>query len=246
MSTFVGSLPRVNWLDRPLAAFDLETTGTDPEEDRIVTASVALVGAGLDPDATDWLVDPGIEIPAKATEVHKITTEMARAEGRDPAEAVSEITELLAAYLKEGYPVVAFNARYDLTMLDRESRRHGVEPLVDMVGDSFQLLVLDPLILDKQQDPYRRGKRKLTDLCALYGVELTEAHAANADALAAARLAWRLGRDNPEFGELDLPTLHENQIEWARAQAESLQRFFDEQGRNETVETEWPLVSLRS
>lgn len=234
----------MDWLDRPLAAFDLETTGTDPEEDRIVTASVALVGAGLDTEATDWLVDPGIEIPEQATEVHKITTEMARAEGREPVEAVAEITALLAGYLNEDYPVVAFNARYDLTMLDRESRRHGVEPLVEVVGGPSGLLVLDPLILDKQQDPYRRGKRKLTDLCALYGVELTEAHAANADALAAARLAWRLGRDNPEFGSLDLPTLHENQIEWARAQAESLQRFFDEQGRSETVETEWPLVSL--
>lgn len=235
----------MEWLERPLAAFDLETTGTDPEEDRIVTASVALVGAGVDARASDWLVDPGVEIPPKATEVHKITTEMARAEGRPPVEAVAEITELLASYLNDDYPVVAFNARYDLTMLDREARRHELEPLVEMVGGATGLLVLDPLILDKQQDPYRPGKRKLTDLCALYGVELTEAHAASADALAAARLAWRLGKSNPEFGELDLPTLHESQIEWARGQAESLQKFFDEQGRSETVETEWPLVSWR-
>jgi DNA polymerase-3 subunit epsilon len=102
---------------------------------------------------------------------------------------------------------------------------------------------LDPLILDKQHDPYRAGKRKLTDLCALYEIELTEAHAAHADALAAARLAWRLGNRDPEFGEADLPTLHEKQIGWARSQAEGLQEYFDRQGKDETVETEWPLVS---
>ena len=235
----------MDWLERPLAAFDLETTGTDPEEDRIVTASVALVGANTETEAHDWLVDPGIEIPQGATDVHKITTEMARAEGRPSPEAVGEITQLLASYLNEGFPIVAFNARYDLTMLDRESRRHGLEPLVEMVGGPSGLLVIDPLVLDKQQDPYRRGKRKLTDLCSFYGVELTEAHAASADALAAARLAWKLGNSNPEFGEADLPTLHEQQVDWARQQAESLQKFFDEQGRSETVETEWPLVAWR-
>ena len=233
----------MDWLDRPLAAFDLETTGTNPEEDRIVTASVALVGANTETEAHDWLVDPGIEIPQGATDVHKITTEMARAEGRPSPEAVEEITRLLASYLNEDFPIVAFNARYDLTMLDRESRRHGLEPLVEMVGGPSGLLVIDPLVLDKQQDPYRRGKRKLTDLCAFYEIELTEAHAAHADALAAARLAWKLGKGNPEFGGADLPTLHENQVAWARSQGESLQRYFDEQGRDETVDVEWPLVS---
>lgn len=226
-----------------MAAFDLETTGTDPEEDRIVTASVALVGAGMEPEASDWLVDPGIEIPEGATRIHKITTQMAREEGRAAPEAVAEITTLLAAYLNEDYPIVAFNARYDLTMLDREARRHGIEPLVELVGSPMGLIVLDPLILDKQVDPYRPGKRKLTDLCQHYGVELDQAHASNADALAAARLAWRLGSENPELGETDLPTLHESQIEWAKLQAEGLQKFFDEKGLDEKVETEWPLVT---
>ena len=234
----------MEWLAEPLAAFDLETTGTDPEEDRIVTASVALVGADRETAATEWLVDPGIEIPEGATRVHKVTTEMARAEGRPAPEAVEEITGLLTEYLQQDYPIVAFNARYDLTMLDREARRYGVTPLVEAVGGPAGLLVVDTLILDKQFDPYRKGKRKLTDLCAFYGIELTEAHAAHADALAAARLAWKLVKANPEFGEVDLPTLHENQVEWARAQAVSLQEWFDSQGKSEVVQIEWPLVSL--
>lgn len=233
----------MEWLERPLAAFDLETTGTDPEVDRIVTASVALVGAGREPEVNDWLVDPGIEIPEGATRIHKITTEMAREGGRASADAVAEITGLLARYLNEDYPIVAFNARFDLTMLDREARRHGVEPLVEMVGGPMGLVVLDPLILDKQIDPYRPGKRKLTDLCAHYGVALDHAHASNADALAAARLAWRLGSTNPELGETDLPTLHESQIEWAKGQAEGLQKYFDDKGLDEKVEIEWPLVT---
>ncbi|MFM9054770.1 MAG: hypothetical protein ACKOQ5_08000 [Solirubrobacterales bacterium] len=74
-------------------------------------------------------------------------------------------------------------------------------------------------------------------------MELDQAHASNADALAAARLAWRLGSENAELGETDLPTLHESQIEWAKLQAEGLQKFFDEKGLDEKVETEWPLVT---
>ena len=48
--------------------------------------------------------------------------------------------------------------------------------------------VLDPRVLDKHIDPYRRGGRKLTDLCAHYKVALDGAHSADADAIAACRV----------------------------------------------------------
>lgn len=232
----------MNWFDGRLAAFDIETTGTDTENDRIVTAAVSLVNGNEDTVSHSWLVDPGVEIPAEATAVHKITTERARSEGVPAPEAVEEITSILAEALADAIPVIAFNARFDLTILDREARRHGIEPLVERVGGPDGLLVIDPYVLDKQVNRFRKGRRNLSLLCEAYTVPLVDAHAADADALAAARLAWRMGRNYPELGEMEIFELHESQIAWALEQAVSLQRYFDEQGRAERVEGAWPVV----
>lgn len=234
----------MNWFDGRLAAFDIETTGTSVENDRIVTAAVSLVGGGEDSASFNWLVDPGVDIPAEATAVHKITNEMVRKQGAPAAEAVEEITGILSEALDSAVPIVAFNARFDLTILDREARRHGVVPLVDRVGGPDGMLVVDPYVLDKQVNKFRKGRRNLTILCDDYKVPLTDAHAADADALAAARLAWRMGRNFPELGEMELFELYENQISWAAEQASDLQAYFASNGRHERVEGAWPLVPV--
>ena len=232
----------MNWFEGRLAAYDIETTGTDTEDDRIVTAAVSIVGGGQQSESRTWLVDPGVEIPADATSVHGITTEKARSEGQTAASAVAEITDVLARAVAEDIPIVAFNARFDLTILDREARRHGVEPLIEVVGGPEGLLVIDPYVLEKKINKFRKGGRTLSILCEDYEIPLTDAHAADADALAAARLAWKLGRINAELSDYDLPTLHEDQIAWADEQGRSLQEYFDSQGRAEKVQTVWPLV----
>lgn len=220
----------------------METTGVDPESDRIVTAAVSVVGDGLAAEHLSWLVDPGIDIPAGATSVHGITTERARAEGRSPDEAVDEITTALADQLQQGVPAIAFNARFDLTILDREARRHGIQPLLDRVGGSDGMLVVDPYVLDRQFDRFRRGKRTLGAVCEHYRVALDEVHAATADALAAARLAFRLGATVTELRDIDLGVLHREQVSWAAEQAASLEEYFRQQGRDEHVEGAWPII----
>lgn len=232
----------MDWHSGPFAAFDIESTGTDTENDRIVTAAVTVVGAGREAESHSWLVDPGIEIPAEATAVHRITTEQAQREGVPAARAVREMIELLASLLADDIPVIAFNARFDLTMLDREARRYGATPLVDRVGGPDGLLVIDPYVIDKHYHPFRKGRRTLSVLCEDFRVPLEEAHAADADALAAARLVWKLARRYEDLGSFDLPTLHDAQVGWALEQADSLQQYFDGQGRNERVAREWPLV----
>lgn len=234
----------MSWRLGRLAAFDIETTGIDPERDRIVTAAVSLVGAAIESEHHAWLVDPGIEIPAGASAVHGISTEQARAEGIDAGIAVEQITCVLARYLRDGTPIVAFNARFDLTILDREARRHGVRPLVDRVGGVEGLIVVDPFVLDKQVDRYRPGKRTLEAVCEHYDIRLDQAHAANADALAAARVAYRLASRVAELGDADLRRLHVQQVEWAAQQAASLRDYFAEMGRSERVEGAWPIVPL--
>lgn len=180
----------VPWWQRRMVAFDVETTGTDPEHARIVQAAVALVGGGEETRSWSMLVDPGVEIPPETTKVHGITTEMVREHGRQPVDVLVAIVEALTIARDAGCVVVAFNARFDLTVLDRELLRRGL-PGRELLRD---LLVVDPFVLDKHLVRYRSGKRGLLELCTAYDVLLEGEHDATFDAIAAARLAYRMGQ----------------------------------------------------
>lgn len=182
------------WYEGPLAAFDTETTGVDVETDRIVSAAVVVQdAAGTRPRVSRWLVNPGVPVPAGATAVHGLTDEHLQRNGRWPAPVMFEIAEALAEQAVAGRPLVVMNAPFDLTLLDRELRRHRASSL-DRWFDTSPLLVLDPRVLDKHLDRYRKGRRTLTDLCAHYDVELEGAHDAAADALASLDVVRAVGR----------------------------------------------------
>ncbi|MGW1840809.1 exonuclease domain-containing protein [Streptomyces sp. NPDC002067] len=232
----------MSWHTGRLAGFDLETTGTDPETARIVTASVIQCGGGQGTAPATWIADPGVDIPAEAAAIHGYTTDRARAEGRPASEVVEEVAAALAQTFSDGVPVVAMNARYDFTVLDRECRRHGVPTLLDRYAGSGVWPVIDPYVIDKHVDRYRRGSRKLTALCEHYRVPLDGAHDSAADALAAARVAWRLGSTRPELAAMDLETLHQAQIERAAEQAASLEEYFRRKDPHAVVERAWPLI----
>ncbi len=177
----------MSWHLSPMAAFDLETTGVDPESARIVTATIVKTpGESGDLATRNWLVNPGVPIPAEATKVHGVTDEQAQADGIDPATAAAQILAELDEAWTGGRPVVIYNASYDLTVLDRELRRHCSSSRTAWGA------VSDPFGSDKERDRDRKGSRTLTATCAHYNVQHEDAHTADGDALAAARLAWRL------------------------------------------------------
>ncbi|MEU6132343.1 exonuclease domain-containing protein [Saccharopolyspora sp. NPDC047091] len=221
--------PTSSWADGPLLAFDLETTGTDTGTDRIVTGTLISIVPGRDPQVRTWLADPGVEIPAEAAEVHGISTEHAREHGRPAAEVAAEIAEFLTDAWHPTRPLCVFNAPFDLSLLDAELRRHHGRKL-EVTGP-----VVDPRCLDKRFDRYRKGKRTLGALCEHYRVRLDSAHDATADALACARLAWRLAKNHPdEIGTRVLTALHEDQTGWHRDQQHDFAGFLDRQADRAT------------
>ncbi|MCA6090622.1 3'-5' exonuclease [Streptomyces sp. SCA3-4] len=236
----------MSWITGPMVAFDLETTGTDIESDRVVTAAVVAIDSdGQVSKERTWLLDPGVAIPPQAEAIHGISTNQARAHGTQAGPAIKEITEALALELCSGTPLVVMNARYDLSLLDRECQRYGIELLGERLRER-PVRVIDPLVLDKHADPYRKGRRTLQALCEHYGVTLDDAHNAVADAVAAARAARRMGAWHSSIGSVALADLHELQVRAAAEQAASLQSYLRRTSNPEAiVESAWPVIPYR-
>ncbi len=203
-----------------LAVFDTETTGVDTAEARIVSAAIALLGpAGEVLERYDWLLDPGVPIPEGAANVHGITTEIAQASGIDASVGVAQIAAQLREMIDRGYPIVAYNAPFDLTLIAAEAARHGVAWPAEVSP------VVDPLLLDKQFDRYRKGKRTLEAVAAHYGVDLGNAHDAGEDAIAAGRVLQCIALKYADVAPPELDELHQAQIGWSQAQAENFQAY---------------------
>jgi DNA polymerase-3 subunit epsilon len=241
------------WHLGTLCSLDTETSGLDPEQIRIVTAAILNIRPqrGSNPaddptrwtavDRYGWISDAGgADIPEAASAVHGYTSARARAEGKPAAGVVRDVAIVLTEQIRAGVPIVVMNAPYDLTLLDRELQRHGLVPLAEQAGR--EPLVIDPRVLDKHVDQWRKGRRTLTDLAAHYEVELTGAHQAAADALAAAQVAVAIAQRHPAIGDASLADLHKAQIVWAAEQAADLERYFARKGRPEHVSRDWPMI----
>lgn len=249
------------WLNGRIHSFDLETTGVDVETDRIVTGTWLTGSADGLESTTNWLVNPGVEIPKQASDVHGITTEHAREHGVAPQNAVEEIAELLCQAWVAREPVVIYNAPYDLTLFDRELRRHGrpgfpvglLASVQDEDGQVCPPLVVDPLVIDKRLEKYVRGKgaRRLVNTCARYGIVLTdeEAHTSQGDTTAAFRLAWKMAHRMP-VSDMTIDELQEAQREWHTTQTRDFAWYLGKSGKPEEAERvlaeagQWPLRPL--
>lgn len=217
--------------DLPALAFDLETTGVNPNEDRIVTYALILVDTdGALIAENHGIAQVAIDIPEAAAAVHGVTTERARAEGKPLPDVLASIMASLNTYPE--LPIIAFNARFDLTMLAAELLR---ENRPDDVQRLTRRHVIDPLILDKHLS-HRKGKRQLGPVAEHYGITITDWHTAEADALAAARIAQAITKSYPSRLPATLQELHDQQIRWAAEQARR-------NGKPDAfVEPRWPIA----
>ncbi|KXP00859.1 exonuclease domain-containing protein [Tsukamurella pseudospumae] len=229
------------WHDGRMVAADTETTGVGADA-RIVTACVMLPGE----QPQTWLLDPGIPIPDDAAKVHGVTTEKAQADGMDYRAGLRQIADAIDL-ATHGRALVGFNVSFDLTVLARECERVGV-------GFTVPEWIVDPYVLDRAIDQYRKGSRQLAATAQVYGVDLVDAHTADADARAAGRIAQVMARRAAEqrhgdpFGALHGLTFEQLHA-WQAAQHRKRQDSFRayRQGRGESwedIDSGWPLREL--
>lgn len=232
----------MSWLQRPLVGFDTETTGVNVHDDRIVSAAIIYDDGSGNYDTHTWLINPGIDIPKAASNVHGITTEVARRDGSAPALALAEIAQRLREASRAGLPIVAFNAAFDLSLMQAELARHQLPEL-----DENFAPVIDPLVIDRTLERYRRGKRRLCDLLAHYQVESSDnLHTADVDVIATLQVLRKMAVAHPKLGELSLADLHDWQVEAHRAWAESFNKWRAAKGLAGAGASEhWPLEPPR-
>ncbi len=225
------------WYEGPLLSLDTETTGVSVFEDLVVTFNITYDAPGQDPIICNWMINPGIEIAEGASAVHGITNEVAQRDGGDPFTVLSNIAEHLKNWGKLGNPVVVYNAAFDCSLLVVEFDRYGIPQPCDFDR------VLDPYVLDKALDPYRKGSRKLIDTARHYGVELSEenAHSADFDSMASVMVSRALGR---KYG-IDAPIeeVHAMQVKAKAKQSRSLEAYFRKKENDNTIviNTQWPV-----
>ena len=215
-----------------MLSFDLETPSVKPKEARIVTSALVRID-GREVDKREMLADPGVEIPEEAAKIHGITTEKARAEGRPHEEVLKETVDAIYQAWEDGLTLIVYNAAYDLSVLRA------------LTGDfTVNGPVYDPFVIDRVKDKWRKGKRTLEDVSSHYGVELSNAHEATADALAAARVAWKQVRQHfPELSQMDTNELMEYQAVQYFTLQEDRKRYFESQGRDASnVLPGWPML----
>ena len=153
-------------LKRPIVFFDLETTGVDTVNDRIVEVSMIKIMPSGEEVVRTRRINPQMHIPEQATAIHGITDEMVKDEP-----TFAQIAKSMAQFI-EGCDFGGFNSnRFDLPMLVEEFLRAGVD--VDFKLCKF---------IDVQNIFHKMEQRTLVAAYKFYcDKDLQDAHSAEAD-----------------------------------------------------------------
>ncbi len=192
------------WKDLPLAVLDVETTGFDAAEDRIIEIAIIRFDRGVVTERYGKLVNPGRSIPAEVTKITGI--EDAHVADAAPFSTIAEeVHERL-----QDVGIVAYNLAFDRGFIKAELERCGLE-----WPESAP--TLDPLIFARQF--FKNSPRKnLSTISKLLGIPLEEAHRAEHDAEVAGKVLFAFEDRLPP----DLQQLLVLQKQWEAAQAQEM------------------------
>ncbi len=170
MNTSRGRISMSLSLKRPLVSIDIESTGVDTENDRIVELALVVLTPGGLRDTKCRRLNPGMPIPPIASEVHGIT---------DQDVAQEPTFERLAKslhHLLSDCDITGYNVRsFDVPLLAAEFARCRIR------WPSEDQIIVDAYEIFRRQEPHR-----LANALEYYtGVVDVDFHSADADAEAA-------------------------------------------------------------
>lgn len=156
-------------LKKPIVFFDLETTGINVTNDRIVEISLVKILPNGTEDKKTMRINPTIPISKEATSIHGISNEDVKNEP-----TFADVAKNIAKYI-EGCDLAGFNSnRFDIPMLAEEFLRSEID--IDLKRNKF---------VDVQVIFHKMEQRTLTAAYKFYcNKNLENAHSAEADTLA--------------------------------------------------------------
>jgi len=200
------------WVEVPLVVVDVETSGLNPEVDRVVEIGIVLYRAGREVAHYGTFVKPGddFKMPEDVRRVHGIGDDQIQ-QGLAPIDVLLWIVQHL-----RGYVPVAYNVPFDRSMLMAEAFRACVPQTVEAVSTATQQAVsallpeillpdtewVDPLVWARHFQKYEKSK-KLADVAQRLGVSIAPTHRALDDARATGEVLMKLAGKMPKtWGEL--------------------------------------------
>lgn len=201
-----------NWVDLPLAVIDVETTGLEPTEDRIIEIGIIRFEDREVVESYGQLIDPERPVPDEVVELTGI--EESDLEGQPTFDEVAdEVHERL-----QGVGIVAYNLSFDRGFVEAELNRVGMDW-------PEEAPTLDPLIFARQffKD---LGRKNLGTIADKLGIPLEEAHRATHDAEVAGHVLYAFEDRLPARLE-DLLVL---QGQWEAAQAREMASWRGDSG----------------
>lgn len=163
-------------IDGPYVAFDIETTGLDPEQEEMTEIGAVLMHEGKVLEKFETFVNPGKPIPYKITELTGIRDEDVK-DAPSPRVAM----EAFLAFA-QNYPLVAHNASFDIGFMSALCEREGLH---------FAPRVIDTLTLSQCLMTQMR-RHKLNLVAAALGLPDFRHHRASDDAMTCGRILERL------------------------------------------------------
>lgn len=216
------------WKKEKIAVVDFETTGINAKIDRVVEYGVAIFHRGYVEHVAHGLVNPQMPISEQASRVNGITDAMVK-----DAKTFNELSNMLIELLS-GKIVAAYNAKFDKAFMVNEFARTSKNV-------KFLSIWIDPLIWVRHYFKYEKSK-KLTDICKLLKIEITNAHRASGDAEATGRILYALADRMPD----DYEEMIEQQICLAHQQKIAYQAWKDKQKTEETCQKVTTATSTKS
>lgn len=151
-------------LQRPLVCFDLETTGLDVQNDRLVEIGLVKISPDGNREQLQRRFDPGIDIPEATSKIHGIRTDDVRGLFGEPQ--LGKVGAELLAFIGSA-DLTGFNcANFDFPLWRNECLRHGLK--FEMEGRLMVDVRTIFLIKEPNWDRYLQGPRNLNNAVLHY------------------------------------------------------------------------------
>ncbi len=205
--------------------FDTETTGLNAQKDSIVSASLVLRYANKnthDDVRYECIIKPFTQLNTAAAAVNGFTQDYLQEHGEDGSTALEEILKIIAKAQNNNIPLLAYNAPFDVSMLQENSKHYNLIGLGARLRPATKtdLLIADPLVMDRVLSK-RPGRRNLSTVSNYYGV-IPEGnfHNALADTVATTDLMQAMVKNYTILQNLQLKDLmtweRTNHKQWAQ------------------------------